>query len=216
VLGAVLVPGGAAWLLLLSLHIVAALATVPAWVRARATAVVLLVFFGGMTVGSVAWGAVAQAVGVPAALIWAALALIVSLTAALRYRLTDEAPDLTASHHWAEPQLVREPPPHRGPVLVMVEYRVDPEQERAFGLAMHDVRLDRLRNGATSWNLFTDPTDPGRYVELMAISSWEEHQRAHGRVTQADSAAEARAKAFHVGPGPTVSTHLVGEPLPDR
>jgi MFS family permease len=216
VLGAVLVPGGMAWLLLLSVHIVAALATVPAWVRARATAVVLLVFFGGMTVGSVAWGAVAQVVGIPTALTWAALALVLSLGARLRYRLADEAPDLTATHHWAEPHLVREPPPDRGPVLVMVEYRIDPEQGRELALAMHDVRLDRLRNGATSWNLFTDPADPGRYVEVMTISSWEEHQRAHARVTQADSVAEARAKAFHVGPGPTVSTHLVGEPLPDR
>jgi MFS family permease len=216
VLGAVLVPGGTAWLLLLSLHIVAALATVPAWVRARATAVVLLVFFGGMTVGSIAWGAVAQVVGIGPALIWAALALVLSLAARLRYRLTDDAPDLTPTHHWAEPPLVREPPPHRGPILVMVEYRIDPEQGREFGLAMHDVRLDRLRNGATSWNLFTDPTDPGRYVELMAISTWEEHQRAHARVTHADSVAEGRAKAFHIGPGPTVSTHLVGEPLPDR
>jgi len=216
VLGAVLVPGGTAWLLLLSLHIVAALATVPAWVRARATAVVLLAFFGGMTIGSIAWGAVAQVVGIGPALTCAALALVLSLAARLRYRLTDDAPDLTPTHHWAEPPLVREPPPHRGPILVMVEYRIDPEQGREFGLAMHDVRLDRLRNGATSWNLFTDPTDPGRYVELMAISTWEEHQRAHARATHADSVAEGRAKAFHVGPGPTVSTHLVGEPLPDR
>lgn len=215
-LGLILIPGGLAWLLLLSLHIVAALATVPAWVRARATAVVLLVFFGGMTVGSIAWGAVAQVAGIGPALSWAALALVLSLAARLRYRLTDDAPDLTATHHWAEPHLVREPPPHRGPVLVMVEYRVDPEQGHEFGLAMHDVRLDRLRNGATSWTLFTDPTDPGRYVELMAISTWEEHQRAHARATHADSVAEARAKAYHVGPGPTVSTHLVGEPLPVR
>lgn len=103
VLGVALVLAGIAWLMFLSLFIVTALATVPAWVRARATAVVLLMFFGGMTVGSVVWGAVAQLVGNPGALTAAALGLVATLAAAARFRLSEEAPDLTPSHHWAEP-----------------------------------------------------------------------------------------------------------------
>ena len=57
-----LVIGGAAWLAALT-RLNSGQAAVPRWVRARAVAVYLLVFFGGMAAGSVLWGAVADYTG---------------------------------------------------------------------------------------------------------------------------------------------------------
>jgi hypothetical protein len=115
--------------------------------------------------------------------------------------------------HWPEPAVVIEPRPEEGPVLVMVEYRIDPAQAREFALAMGAVRLERLRDGALRWGLFRDPASLGRYIEAFTVASWVEHRRQHARVTVADREAEARAYAFHIGDGPPVVSHLVAEPV---
>jgi uncharacterized membrane protein YjfL (UPF0719 family) len=48
----------------------------------------LLVLQGGMAVGSAIWGELAVRVGVPAALAWSALAMLVGLASFRRHRLT--------------------------------------------------------------------------------------------------------------------------------
>jgi transmembrane secretion effector len=141
--------------------------------------------------------------------------LLVGLTVITRYRLgIGEALDLTPSKHWPEPAVVIAPQPEEGPVLVLVEYRIDPRRAHEFALAMRDVRLERLRDGASHWGLFRDPANPVRYVEAFTVASWVEHLRQHERVTMADRAAEARAYAFHIGETPLVISHLVAEHLP--
>ena len=42
--------------------------TLPAWVRARGLAAFVVVFMGGMALGSVLWGQVATRIGIPPAL----------------------------------------------------------------------------------------------------------------------------------------------------
>src|SRR5207302_562977 len=79
--------GGMAWLVMLSTLGVAAQTACPAWVRARALAVYLLVFQGTLAVGSFAWGALAEQFGSGTALSFAALALVSGLAATLRWRL---------------------------------------------------------------------------------------------------------------------------------
>jgi len=60
----------------------------PPHMRARALSAYLLVLQGGMAGGSALWGAVASWLGVPAALLCSATALVVGLLAVRRYRLT--------------------------------------------------------------------------------------------------------------------------------
>ncbi len=58
----------------------------------RALAMYLLVFNGGMAVGSALWGVIAARASTPLALMSAALGLILGLTTMIRYRLvTGEA-----------------------------------------------------------------------------------------------------------------------------
>ena len=58
---------GVAWISILSALQVAAQMTLPAWVRARGLAAFVVVFMGGMALGSILWGQVATRIGIPAA-----------------------------------------------------------------------------------------------------------------------------------------------------
>ncbi|HJY82777.1 MAG TPA: MFS transporter [Candidatus Binatia bacterium] len=212
---------GVAWMVLTSTFNVTAQTVVPAWVRARALAVYLLVFNGGMAAGSVLWGVVAARVGTPMALVSAAVGLILGLTVMRRYRLvTAEALDLTPSPHWSDPPIVNIPCSDAGPVLVMVEYRIDPRQARGFAAAMHALRVVRRRDGAIRWGVYGDVADPGRYIETFVVASWAEHLRQHERMTMSDRAVQQRARAFHIGDAPPAVAHLVSAyampgPLPE-
>ena len=110
--------------------------------------------------------------------------------------------------------VVVEPEADRGPVLITVEYRIDPASAEDFARAMRDVRRTRLRDGAFRWDLLSDPADPGRYVESFMVESWVEHLRQHERVTVSDREVEERARRHHRGPGPPVVSHFIAKDLP--
>ncbi len=120
-----------------------------------------------------------------------------------------ESIDLTPSEHWPEPIFPTEPEPDAGPVLIMVEYTVDPGRAQNFVLAMRAVRKQRLRDGAYRWGLYNDAAAPSRFVETFVVESWAEHLRQHGRVTVADRDVEEVARAFHVGSHPPVISLLI-------
>src|SRR3974390_2817046 len=84
----VLFTAGAAWIGILACFNVVAQTMCPPWMRGRALSMYLLVLQGGMALGSAVWGALASRQGVPTALMWSALAMIVGLTTIRRHRLT--------------------------------------------------------------------------------------------------------------------------------
>ena len=84
----VLFTAGAAWIGILACFNVVAQTMCPAWMRARALSMYLLVLQGGMAIGSALWGAIADRQGVPAALAWSAVAMIVGLSTIRRHRLS--------------------------------------------------------------------------------------------------------------------------------
>jgi hypothetical protein len=130
-LGAVMLIGGAAWISFISLLNVQVLNQTPDWVRARVLAVSMLVFQGAVAAGSATWGAVAARVGLGRALLWAGLGAILSTVLGLFLRLGDVNIDLTPWNHWRLPSIV-DADGEAGPVLVTVEYRVDPEHVSEF------------------------------------------------------------------------------------
>jgi len=206
---------GAAWILVLTgLHSSAQAALAP-WVRGRGLSVYLLVLYGGMAGGSALWGAVAERAGLRPAFLAAGLGLLAGVPLTFSRRLPrGEGPDLAPSRHWAAPIVVAEPEGDRGPVLVTVEYRIDPAMSHDFARAMRDVRRTRLRDGAFRWDLLSDPADPGRYVESFMVESWLEHLRQHERVTVSDREVEERARRYHKGPGPPSVSHFIARELP--
>jgi hypothetical protein len=199
-----------AWLAVMSCVGFAAQTAVPAWVRARALGIYLLVFQGLLAVGSFTWGALAQQFGSATALTVAALALVGGVVATVRWPLHGvQRLDLTPSGHWPGPRVTLTPAPADGPVLVTVEYRVPAERAGGFMEAMEAMRRFRRREGAVRWDLFRDLDDPDRYLETFLVVSWGEHLRQHTRVTVEDAAIEAHAFSF-LQPGvEPVAAHLI-------
>lgn len=208
--------GGVGWISVLSSLNVSAQTLTPSWVRARVMAVYLLIFTGGLAVGSAVWGFVAARVGVSAALSFAAVGLLLGLAATWRTSLIGQNNlSMAPSMHWPEPIVLIDPQPEEGPAVTSVEYWIDPKTADEFLQAMKEIQRIRQRDGAIRWNLLRDTAEPQRYVEIFVTESWVEHLRQHERVTAEDRAVEERAQAFHLGPEPPRITHLLAEHLPD-
>lgn len=213
-LNAALLVTGATWLLLTSALNVAAQTTVPKWVQARALGAYLLVFQGCFAGGSAAWGAVAARLGNSTALLLAAALLAAGQVVALRWRIrTGEDLDLNPAQQAEPPDVVVEPAPEEGPVLITIAYQVADGEDVSFVAAMHELRVVRLRDGATSWDLFVDPADPRRYVEVFLVPSWGEYLRQQGRMTMADREIEDRALAYQQRGTAPVTSHLIAARL---
>jgi MFS family permease/quinol monooxygenase YgiN len=216
VLAGALAVGGLGWIAVLSSLTVSAQTVTPSWVRARVMAVYLLVFMGGLSVGSAIWGFVAARIGVSSALLFAAIGLFVGPAAAWRYRLTGNTNlPLTPSLHWPEPIVMIDAEPQEGPAITVIEYRIDPKTADEFLQAMKEMKRIRQRDGAIRWNLSRDTADPERYVETFVTESWGDHLRQHERVTAENREVEQRAQAFHLGPEPPKITHLIAEEMPE-
>jgi hypothetical protein len=171
--------------------------------------VYLTVFNGAMAAGSLGWGLLAQAIGVPGTLVAGALGLVAAGLLFHRVKLPKGEADLQPSNHWPEP-LLDEPVAHdRGPVMIQVEYRIRKEDHAAFHEVMKHLSLERRRDGAYAWGLQEHASDPERVMEWFLVESWAEHLRQHHRVSQADADLQAKALRFHIGPGKPEVHHFL-------
>ncbi|MEU9134079.1 MFS transporter [Kitasatospora sp. NPDC048540] len=195
--GLVLTLAGAAWVWGLSTLSAALQLELPNWVRARAGAFYLLVFQGGNALGALVWGQLAQHAGLTTALGASAALLGLGVLSLRRLPLLDGRVDPSLSDTWPEPQLIVEPAPKDGPVLVTVSYRVADDDVPAFVRAMGDVEASRRRTGASAWGLYRDAAEPDLFVETFTVTSWGEHPaQHHERYTGLDHEFENTARAF--------------------
>ena len=213
-IGVAMIAGGVAWIAMMASLNGAAQTAAPAWVRARALGVYLIVFQGGLGLGSALWGLAAEHVGASIALASSAGAACVGLAAIRRWPLRASTTlDLAPSAHWPEPHLDVVPAPDEGPVRVEVEYRVDPADAGAFVKAIGDLEPIRRRDGAVSWAVYQDPAQKGRYVETFVVESWLGHLRQHERITVGDRTVQEDIRRFHIAGTPPVVTHLIAAKL---
>lgn len=211
--GAMMV-SGAAWVGVLWSLQVAAQTAVPAWVRGRALSLYIMVFSGGMALGSLVWGWVAASTTVPTALLLSSGGIMVAALAVRNFSLgSREIPDLAPSYHWPHPPTVEESDLRRGPVLVTVEYEIALGQRKAFLEAIRPLGAMRRRDGAFAWGIFEDLDKPGRYIEFFQQDSWLDHLRQHARVTREDQRVQENVNRFHTGnEAPRVSHFIGGTP----
>jgi Transmembrane secretion effector len=200
---------GASWIAALATLSVSAQVALPDWVRARGLALYTTVFFGCLTLGSGAWGAIAVAVGLANAHFLAAAGAVAAIALTWRWKLqTGARIDLSPSMHWPAP-LTAQPIEHdRGPVLVTVEYHIDPRDREPFLDALARLEHERCRDGAYAWGVFEDAAKEGRMIETFLIESWMEHLRQHERVTKADRLLQEELRRFDRTGNPTV-THFI-------
>ena len=199
-LSAAILLGGAAWTAIISLMTTVMQNLAPDWIRARAMAVFMLVYMGTWTAGSAFWGYVAGQQGTHFSLITAAIGTAVCPILVLISRLPDTPVDLGAWDHWGKPTLVGELNPNQGPVLVTVEYEVEPSKAGEFLEALHKFARVRRRDGASRWGVYRDTEHPTQYVETFIVDSWAEHLRQHQRLTRGDRDLEENVGRFESRP----------------
>jgi predicted MFS family arabinose efflux permease len=201
---------GVAWIAALSTLNVSAQVALPEWVRARGLALFMTVYFGAYTASSAAWGEIAALGGLPLAHFIAAGGALLIIPLTWRWHLQTGADlDLTPSMHWPAPIVGHEIEQDRGPVLVTVEYHIDPAQRQPFLEALERLGHERRRDGAYRWGVFENAAAPGHMVETFLVESWLEHLRQHERVTNADRVLEDQVWRFQIDGTPPRVTHMV-------
>lgn len=177
-LGAVMLLGGAAWIVFLSLYNVAVLNLAPDWARARVLGVWMMIFQAGVAGGSAAWGALATRVDIHHALLWAGAGNLAMSALGIFVRSPDLAVDVTPWNDWRVPTVVTRTavdPEDIGPVLITIEYDVAPERAPDFIKTMHHYERIRRRDGAYEWGIFRDSEKENCYLETFLVNSWAEH-----------------------------------------
>lgn len=174
---------------------------VPAWVQARALGTYLMTFQGGLALGSILWGYIAEHASTPIALYTSAVGLVVTLPFVHRFKiLRGPVPDHTPHQPTRPaPELAADADATAGPVRVSVDYRIPVADYAEFTRAIHELRGVRLRDGAIRWGIYRDTSDPEHLNETFVMESWLDYLRSRERVTEADAAIRERVYALHRG-----------------
>src|SRR5947208_11053281 len=194
---AALVVAGAVWMLAVALFNIGVQLSAPRWVAGRSLAAFQAAIAGGIAVGSWFWGHLTDYAGVETAMLVSAGLMFLSPLLGMWLRM----PRVGARNEDAE---VLEDPEVRlpltgrsGPLVVEIEYRVDPENARAFHNVMQQVQLSRQRNGAYGWSIARDIADPELWTERYHCPTWLDYLRQRNRATQSERAMQQRAIDMH-------------------
>lgn len=208
---------GFAWIAVANSVTISAQLALPDWVRARGMSIYQMAIMGGTGLGALVWGQIAERTSVPASLAACSVSLLVAL-ALTRRRVLEGAQeeDHTPTHPWDEPVPAQPIEADDGPVMVTLEYLIDPQRKGEFESIMAESRSARLRQGAVSWGLFEDLQRPGRFVEYFACDSWADYLRRFDRFTAQDERLQAMRHAFHTGGGPPTISRFIARHPPAR
>ena len=210
--------GGIAYITILSKFYTIGVKSAPKWIGARVLSVYLLVLNGGLVVGSLIWGAVANTFGIPITLSIASLALGATIIARRRYssRLLDDLDFTPASDHWSlPPQSSIDPSQVENHALITIEYnKIDPKLSDEFQRNVHELGRLLKSEGMAYWELFQDPADSSHYIEIRIADTWTDHLRQHEYVTKNVKDMENRIRELiKDSPDPIIS-HYVGNTPP--
>ena len=197
-----LIGAGFAWTTTMSTLNVSVQLSVPAWVYARALGVYLMAFQGGLALGSVLWGAIAERSSTQVSLICAAVGLAATLPFTQRIHiLKGMLPDMTP-YQWKRPLpgFAAATDLDDGPVRISVDYHIPHENYAAFTRVIHLLEGVRLRGGAVRWGIYRDAADAEHLNETFIMESWLDFLRSRERMTAADQAIRVQVYALHRDP----------------
>jgi MFS family permease len=185
--------------------------SVPAWVQARALGTYLMTFQGGLALGSVVWGTIAERWSTPVSLLCAAGGLAGSYPLVRGFRiLRGGIPDTAPRNsRRAAPQLPPFPgdnesadPAQAGPVRISIDYTIPIENYAEFTRLVHRLRAVRLRDGALRWGIYRNAADPTQLNETFIMESWLDYLRSRERMTAGDERIREKVWALHHAPEP--------------
>ncbi|WP_165189687.1 MFS transporter [Caulobacter soli] len=169
----------------------------PRWVTARALSLFSSALTGGIAVGAIVWGVVANGWSVQVAVVASGAALCATPLLAFVFRLPEAAVGgVEAVQIGNEPEVAMALTLRSGPVVIEIDYRVHPDQARPYYDAMLKVQRTRMRNGAFNWSISRDVADPALWTERYQFPTWGDYLRMRDRFTQADFAVQADVEAF--------------------
>jgi MFS family permease len=207
--------GGVAYVTILSQLYVIGIKSAPKWIGARVLAVYLLILNGGLAMGSVTWGIIANTIGIPITLSVASLALAATIITRKRYSTTvvDDL-DMTpaGSDYWPlPPHLSIDPANTEGQALVTIDYKIDPILTEEFEKNVLKLGSVLKSEGMSYWKLFQDPADNSHYLEIRIADTWSDHMRQHERVTKNVKLMEDRIRELLRDCPQPIVTHYVAK-----
>ena len=206
--------GGAAYITIISKFYTVGIKSAPKWIGARVLAVYLLILNGGLAVGSVLWGSMANTLGIQITLSVSSLALGVTILAKKRYNTTLlDGLDFTPSgDHWSlPPDISIDLPQSDNQALIIIDYKIDPKLSNEFEKNVLELGRILKSEGMAYWELFQDTLDIGHYREIRIADTWTEHMRQHERVTKNVQIMEDKIRLLLKDcPKPVVS-HYIGK-----
>ena len=188
---------GGANILCIALFNIAVQLGAPRWVTARALSLFSAALTGGIAVGAAIWGVVAKGSSVEFAVIASGIGLLAMPVFMLLFPLpkhAEAASEMAGMQQ--DPEIGMELTLRSGPIVIAIEYRIDPDDARAFYDVMLTLQRVRLRNGSFNWSLSRDIADPAIWTERYQFPTWSDYLRTRDRYTQADLQAQTAADAY--------------------
>jgi len=209
VTAAMAVAGGANMLMIALLNVGVQL-SVPRWVTARALTWFQSSLTGGIALGAWIWGHVAVHWGIAGALLASGAALILTPLIGLIFPMPQvssaEVEVIDLGH---EPEVALAITARSGPIVIEIDYRVEPVEARQFYGIMLKLQGARSRNGAFEWSIARDISDPALWTERYHYPTWGDYIRQRSRITHGDRELQSAADAFHAAtPGSRVRRRL--------
>lgn len=189
---------GAANIICVAMLNVSVQLSAPRWVTARALSLYSSALTGGIAIGAWGWGAVAAHWSVTLAFIASGAAMAATMLIGWLLPLPgteEESPDSVDIGY--APEVAMALTLRSGPMVIEVEYDVDPDQAREFYLTA--IQLERLRKriGGFDWSISRDIADPAIWVERYHCPTWGDYLRMRDRYTQADLDLQEAADRFN-------------------
>lgn len=195
---AALFVGGAANIICVAMLNVSVQLSAPRWVTARALSLYSSALTGGIAIGAWGWGTVAGHWDVTTAFIGSGVGMAATLMLGWLLPLPateDESPDSVEIGQ--APEVAMALTLRSGPIVIELEYDVDPEQAREFYLAAIQLQRLRKRIGAFDWSLSRDIADPAIWVERYHCPTWGDYLRTRDRYTRSDLELQETVDAFN-------------------
>jgi MFS family permease len=209
--GSAMAIAGAVYMLNIALLNVGVQLSAPRWVTARSIAWFQAALTGGIAIGAWVWGYVAADWGVIGALLASGVALILTPLVGLMLPMppVSTTADVEMVELANEPEVALAITARSGPIVIEIDYRVDPAEARQFYDIMLKMQRTRLKNGAFDWSLSRDIADPALWTERYHCPTWADYLRLRTRFTHSDRELQGLADAFHTtGPGVRVRRRL--------
>jgi MFS family permease len=193
-----MVVAGVANMLAISLINVGVQLSVPRWVAGRALASYQASLTAGVGLGAWMWGHVATHHGLQASFLISGAATILTPLIGLLVPMRPLSPtDVEMIELGHEPEVELGITPRSGPIVIEIDYQVDPNEARKFYEVMLRMQSARQRNGAFEWSLARDLSDPALWTERYHLPTWLDYCRLRTRFTQADRELQAAADSFN-------------------